>query len=91
MKLFSALHNSGSDLHLPNGSIARTLVYDDPGEKTRHLHNIERLAEDVHRSVHEIAPLYEEVLAQLKRQAAIHDYLPILVSKNVKHFLKRHH
>jgi hypothetical protein len=64
--------------------------YADDNDRSRHLHNMERLAEETGLPVQELAPLYEEVLAGFNSRARIHDYVPILVSKNIKDLLRRH-
>ena len=64
--------------------------YTDANDRSRHWHNMERLAEETGRPVLELAPLYEEVLANYNRRARIQDYVPILVSKNIKELLRRH-
>jgi hypothetical protein len=56
-------------------------------ERTRHLHVIDKLAVEVSRSVAEVEPLYEDILAHMKDTARIQDYLPILVSRRVKEVL----
>lgn len=58
-----------------------------PGDVQRHLRFIESIAEEMQRSMQEIAPLYEEVLEALSVNAQINDYLPIFVSKRVKRIL----
>ncbi|MBC7513489.1 MAG: DUF3562 domain-containing protein [Herminiimonas sp.] len=63
-------------------------LYQDENDRSRHLHNMTRLAEEIAYPVHLIEPLYEKLLARLKLQATVHDYLPILVAKNVRHVLK---
>ena len=63
-------------------------LYQDENDRSRHLHNMARLAEEIACPVHLIEPLYEQMLARLKLQATVHDYLPILVAKNVRHALK---
>ena len=63
-------------------------LYHDENDRSRHLHNMARLAEEIAYPVHLIEPLYEQMLAQLKLQATVHDYLPILVAKNVRHAIK---
>ena len=63
-------------------------LYQDENDRSRHLHNMARLAEETSCPVHLIEPLYEQMLARLKLRATVHDYLPILVAKNVRHVLK---
>lgn len=59
-------------------------LYTDMRERLSHFGEVEAIAASLHRSLPEIAPLYEDVLGQLKCQARLHDYLPILVSKKVR-------
>ena len=63
-------------------------LYQDENDRSRHLHNMARLVEEIAYPMHLIEPLYEKLLARLKSQATVHDYLPILVAKNVRHALK---
>ena len=63
-------------------------LYKDDNDRSRHLHTMARLAEEVAYPVHVIEPIYEKMLARLKLQATVHDYLPILVAKSVRHVLK---
>jgi hypothetical protein len=88
MKIFSEPSNSGSYLHPSDVSY---FPYDDAEDREMHRLNIERLAEEVHRTIQELAPLYENVLARMKRRARIHDFLSVLVTKNVKQILRSHH
>lgn len=66
----------------------QTPLYEDENDRSRHLHNMARLAEETACPVHLIEPLYEQMLGRLKLHATVHDYLPILVAKNVRHALK---
>ena len=63
-------------------------LYADADDQVRHLRNIETLAKEMDLPVQEIEPLYEDILAHMKLKARIHEYLPILVSKRVRHMLK---
>lgn len=63
-------------------------LYKDENDRSRHLHNMARLAEEIAYPVHLIEPLYEKLLARLKVHATVQDFLPILVAKNVRHVLK---
>lgn len=58
--------------------------YIDTQIQLMHLRCIELLAEELHRPVQEITPVYEDVLMHLKERARIHDYLLIFASKRVK-------
>lgn len=68
--------------------VGRRSPYFNVEERLKHRLYIRHLAEEVHRPVHEIMPLYEDVLSHYKAHAKVHDYLPILVSKNVKSCFK---
>ncbi len=65
------------------------MLYRNAGDRGKHQNVIEQLALELDRTVLDVAPLYEEVLARLRPQAQIQDYLPILVSKRVRQLLKR--
>lgn len=72
----------------------QTGPYVDANDRLRHLDEMQRLAQETDCPLHVITPIYEGTLARLKADAAIHDYLPILVAKGVKNALKdmaRHH
>jgi hypothetical protein len=71
---------------LPSPSIHAS-PYASNEERTRHLHIIGKLAVEVNRSVAEVEPLYEDILAHMKNTAHVDDYLPILVSRRVKEVL----
>jgi hypothetical protein len=64
---------------------ANTDVHDD---MQKHAHVIEQLSKESDRPVKDIEPLYADILAQLRANASIHDYLAILVSKRIKSILK---
>lgn len=61
--------------------------YTNQEERSQHMRIIGKLANEVHRSVDEIEPLYEDILSHMKNTASIQDYLPILVSRRVKELL----
>lgn len=63
------------------------MVYTSSAERTKHYRFIESIAELAHRPVPAIAPLYEEILAEMKSKAQIPDFLPIFVSKRVRQIL----
>ncbi len=84
------LHENESSLPPSYRPAAPSSPYADANDRSRHLHNMERLAQEIGRPVQELAPLYEEVLAGLNSRARIHDYVPILVSKNIKDLLRHH-
>jgi|GEM_PF-2582924 hypothetical protein len=61
--------------------------YSNSEEKTQHERIIGMLANETSRSIAEVEPLYEDILAHLKDRASVQDYLPILVSRRVKALL----
>ena len=71
---------------MPNPAIPAS-PYSNPEERSQHRRIIGRLATEIHRSVDEIEPLYEDILSHMKNTASIQDYLPILVSRRVKELL----
>jgi hypothetical protein len=71
---------------MPNPAIHAS-PYSNNEERTKHSRIIGRLAAEVSRSVDEIEPLYEDILAHMKDTASIQDYLPILVSRRVRDLL----
>ena len=71
------------------GAIFLPVTYVDEHDRVKHLHVIERLADELARSVAEIKPLYEDILTHMLEVARIRDYLPILVSKRIKRNFKR--
>ena len=71
----------------PEWSTAGPLT--DLQEHELHERNIERLATELNLPVPEVQRSYNEVLNDLKRDATIKTYLPVLVSRNVKERLRR--
>ncbi len=65
-----------------------TSIYANLGEQMKHYRSIEFIAQRANCPVPAIAPLYENVLADMKSTAQIPDYLPIFVSKRVRQILK---
>lgn len=59
-------------------------LYASESERHRHAGTMRAIAEEIQQPLDEIVLIYESLLTQLKAQASIHDYLPILVSKKVK-------
>jgi hypothetical protein len=90
VKFFPLPNESESLLFASKRPAMHASPYTDANDRSRHWHNMERLAEETGRPVLELAPLYEEVLANYNRHARIQDYVPILVSKNIKNMLRRH-
>jgi len=79
----------GVDKNIESSVVQFELNGIDARERPKHASCIARLALETRRPVEEIAPLYGEVLRYMNGQARIRDYLPILVSRNVKNILHR--
>ena len=71
---------------MPNPALPAS-PYANHEERSKHERIIGRLANEVHRSIDEVEPLYEDILSHMKNTASIQDYLPILVSRRVKELL----
>jgi len=61
----------------------------DLQEKELHTRNIERLARELNLPIPDVQRSYDEVLNDLKRDATIKTYLPVLVSRSVKERLRQ--
>ncbi len=59
-------------------------IYPDPGQRLRHLRQMQLIAEELQRPVLEIVPLYEGILESLIADAKVTEFLPILVAKKVR-------
>jgi len=62
-------------------------LYEDENEKRLHMNAIQMLAMHVGESPVEIEEVYEMILSRYKKYAKVRDFLPILVSKEVKHLI----
>ena len=62
-------------------------LYEDENEKRLHMNAIQILAMHVGASPVEIEGVYEMVLSRYKKYAKVRDFLPILVSREVKHLI----
>jgi len=61
----------------------------DEKENDLHAHAIQKLAQELHMSAEEIRPSYMGILADLKKEAKIRVFLPVLVSRSVKAQLRQ--
>lgn len=69
-------------------SLAHPNLYADAKDRSRHQHTIEQLAQEIDYPARLIEPIYENLLARLRANATVQDYLPILVAKGVRNALK---
>jgi hypothetical protein len=58
-------------------------------EVLRHSGTVENLARSLGVRLDDVRSLYESVLAEMKRDAVIMDFLPILAARQVKEILRR--
>jgi hypothetical protein len=63
------------------------VLYDNEGERRKHLQAVHLLAENGGFSEKEVLCLYEEVLEGFSQRARVKTFLSILVSKKVKELL----
>ncbi len=73
---------------LPEAPQAFSGLYADAKDRSRHQYNIEQLAQEIDYPAQLIEPIYENLLARLRSNATVQDYLPILVAKGVRNALK---
>ena len=64
-----------------------TFLYEDKIEEQLHRNIIQSLARETGIPAEAVIPLYESVFERLKSHARIKDFLPILVSREVKDIL----
>ena len=64
-------------------------LYENEEEALRHSTTIEGLAKSQGVRSDDVRPLYESVLADMKRDALIMDFLPIFAVRKVKEILHR--
>lgn len=64
-----------------------TFLYEDEIEEKLHRNAIQSLVRETGMPAEAVVPLYESVFERLKSHAKIKEYLPILVSREVKDIL----
>lgn len=64
-------------------------LYSDINDRMKHFGEIQSIADKLHRTIPEIAQLYEDVLESLRTRAQVTDFLPVLVSKKVRELCKK--
>jgi len=67
--------------------MAHSLLYSSEKEKRLHQRSIERIVRETGLPKSDIIFVYEAILDDFKQRAKVSDFLPILVSKEVKHVL----
>lgn len=66
-------------------------LYESEAEKMIHMQSIRIISIRLGVPVDEVAGIYESVLAGLKKEAKVKDYLAVLVSKNVASLINKSH
>ena len=66
-----------------------TGLYDNDEECIRHRSAIRALAHESGAPENDVARIYEQELARLKRRALVKDFLPVLVGRKVRTVLRR--
>ena len=64
------------------------IVYLSGAEEALHKFAIEALAIETHRPIARVRVVYEDVLARLKADARITDYLPVIASRRARETLR---
>lgn len=81
---------TNTTLRSDKAALCNDSLYTDDHDRERHAGSMRAVAEQIHCQVDEIAGLYEELLTELKAQASVPDYLPVLVSKKVREIYRGH-
>jgi len=61
----------------------------EDNERSTHLHSIEELAREFHRTTDEVSQLYTSVLADIQKVARVRIFLHIIVSRKVKELMRQ--
>ena len=59
-------------------------IYESPIEQSQHEQAIEALAEELHRDIVQVQPIYERAFLDLKADAKITDDLPLFVARRTR-------
>lgn len=66
-----------------------SILYENETEKRHHLNAIQSISREIGTPENEVRPLYEQVLEIYKDSARVKDYLPILVSREVRYIFTK--
>ena len=64
-------------------------VTNDPTEQVKHRRYIEILADEMQRSVEDVEPVFDDVMADLKATAQVGDFVPIFAWRRARQLLLR--
>lgn len=67
----------------------RMTIYESQVERNQHEHAIGALAEELHRDISEVQSVYESAYRDLRSQARVKDYLPLLVTRRARALLRK--
>lgn len=71
--------------------VTRSYLYADANDHEKHFAEIQAIAEKVGRPVSEVAECYQEIFVRMASDAAVTDFLLILVSKKVRERYRMKH
>jgi hypothetical protein len=63
-------------------------IFADPDEESLHSGVMAALADEVHRPIVEIRPIYEDLYREMKPHARITDFLPLLIARRARDLIK---
>lgn len=61
----------------------------DPTQQVKHSRYIELLADEIHRPIEDVAPVFDDVMAHLKETAYVMDFVPIFAWRRARAILVR--
>jgi hypothetical protein len=64
-------------------------IYQTAAERELHEQAMASLADELHREIVDVQPVYERTYVALSGQARIRDYLPLLVTRRTRYALLR--
>lgn len=65
-----------------------TVLYEDGTERAKHREAIDRLVEESGAPESEVVKLYEDELGRMKSASRVQDFVPLLVTRQVKRRLR---
>lgn len=61
----------------------------DPTEEVKHRRYIELLADEIHRPIEDVAPVFDDVMEHLRETADVTDFVPIFAWRRARAILVR--
>jgi len=63
--------------------------FEEMTESAKHKRYIELLANEVHKPVEVVEPIYDDVYSHLKKEAEIEDYVPVFAWRQARALLRQ--